>query len=1046
MDKLKFLYFLLVFYTNFIYPQNSGLLFKSLKIDEGLSQSSVVCLQQDKTGYIWFGTADGLNKFDGYNLTVYKNSPDSPNSLTDNAITSLLNDKYDNLWIGVLNGEINLYNKKLNNFYHYDLKKFVSKEILNYPIEIVDFPIANFARTNNTAIRSIILDDNNTLWIATWGIGIFKAKIANNQITNIERINTEQDKKLVKITSMVIQNNNIWIGTIGNGLYKYNVKNNEITNYNTKNSAIYSNDVLTLYLNKDNKLLISTYLNSLQYINLTQSNQKITNLNIPNKVTNKPFTSIMKIVEDELGYTWFGTFGNGLFRINNWDFSTIQNFYHIKGDKSSLPSDEIIALLVDKTNILWIGHHLSKGATKVLSLNNKFGLISKESFGPISLNDDTVWSIFEDDNGIIYVGTFKGGINIIDNKNKTIKFINKENSKLSDNNIRAINQDKFGNLWIGTFSGGLNIIEKKTGKIIVYKNIKNDPSSIASNQILKIIFDSDSVCYLTCYGGGIVKCRVDNKNSIHSLKFENLLKNIDDKFPQDKRVYAFSKISNTEFLIGSFGGGLTYVNTYSKKVISYKSDPHDLNSLSENRILTIYKSDLNDIWIGTFGGGLNKFDLLTGKFSRYIKSTGVDVAVVYGILEDEINNLWLSTDNGILRFNPSTNRISNYDINDGLQAMEFSGNAYFKNKNGTMYFGGVSGLNYFEPRLIKENKFIPNIDIVDVKVLGNSVVYQNNEIVLDYDKNYITIEFSSLDFTNPAKNRYKFILENFTKNWIYTDAKNRIATFTNLSPGEYIFKVKGTNSDGYWNNQGAFLKITILAPFWKQWWFITGNILLAILLLFIGFYLRFQSILSVERLKSKLAADLHDNIGSSLTEISILSELVSARLGNNDTELHNLLDKISETARNVIDSMSDIVWVVNPSKDSLHDLIIRLRDSYGDIYSFKGISFITQNVDKIKHIKLKMEYKQNLYLIFKEALNNSLKHSKCTKISLDVNYKNGYLYMSISDNGIGFNLNENFNGNGLNNLQKRALSINGKITVNSEPNRGTEIKFVGKVK
>lgn len=1042
--KLTIIFFLLI--RTLVFSQGTGLLFKSLKIDEGLSQSSVICLQQDKTGYIWFGTADGLNKYDGYNLSIYKNDPNLLNSLTDNTITSLLKTENGTLCAGVITGELNIFDSEKNYFNHYDLKKYVPQKILDSPIEIVDYPITNFSRTVTTSILTMAEGKNNCIWIGTWGLGIFKAIFdGNNKISKIERINTSLDSKLRKISKILVQDDNIWIATLGNGVFCYNSKSNSILNLNTKNSGLYSNDILTLYINSDSRLFISTYLNTLQYLDLKKFPALINNINLTTDKLDKPFISIMSIVEDKSGNTWFGSFGYGLFRINNWDFNTIQNYHHIKGDKTSLPSDEVIALMVDRTNILWIGHHLSKGATQVISLNNKFDLISRESYGPIALNDDPVWSIYEDKNNVLYVGTFRGGLNIIDKTGNTIKFITKDNSDLSDNNIRAINMDKFGNLWIGTFSGGLNIIEKKTNKIIVYKHNKADHHSIPSNQVLKITFDSDTTCYLACYGGGIIKCNINSAKSIYSLKFENIITPLNNNII-DNRFYTFLKISDTEFLIGTFGGGLTYYNNYTKKVITYKYNPKDKTSLSENRVLTIYKSSLNDIWVGTFGGGLNKFDLITGKFTRFIKSTGVDIAVVYGILEDEINNLWLSTDNGIIRFNPSTYRVASYDITDGLQALEFSGNAYFKNKEGKMYFGGVSGLNFFDPHNIKENKFIPNIEIVNVKILGNPVVYSNNEITLDYDQNYISIEFSSLDFTNPAKNKYKFILEKFTKQWIYTDAKNRVATFTNLSPGEYIFRVNGTNSDGYWNNQGAYLKIRILAPFWETWWFIGAAILLTVLLLYIGFYIRFQSILSVERLKAKLSADLHDSIGSSLTEISILSELVAARSGHSDPEIINLLNKISETARGLIDSMSDIVWVVNPSKDSLHDLIVRLRDSYGDIYSYKGISFVTQNVDKIKHIKLSMEYKQNLYLIFKEALNNSLKHSKCTKIFLDVNYKNGYLYFSISDNGVGFTSEDNNLGNGLINLKKRAETINGKITITSKIDQGTEVKFIGKIK
>lgn len=498
-------------------------------------------------------------------------------------------------------------------------------------------------------------------------------------------------------------------------------------------------------------------------------------------------------------------------------------------------------------------------------------------------------------------------------------------------------------------------------------------------------------------------------------------------------------------LLGTYGGGFNIFDPLTEKFISYQNKPNDIHSISDNRVLSIVQNSIGDIWIGTFGGNLNKFDSRKGQFLRFDQNNGLNGNVIYGILEDDLGNFWLSTDNGIIKFNYSTEKTTYFDVNDGLQSLEFSGGAYLKTKTGKMYFGGVIGLNYFYPDSIKENLIVPLITISSIKIFDEEIHGYKTNLDLDYDQNYLTFEFSSLDYTNPDKNQYLYKLENFNESWIHTNSKNRIATYTNLPPGEYTFKVLGSNNDGLWNTKATIITIVIHSPFWERWWFISLASLTLILIVFSIVYTRFQGILAVERLKAKLAADLHDNVGAGLTEISILSELVSAKLPSITSDIKANLNNISETARHLVDTMSDIVWVVNPKKDALPDLVVRLRDSYGDIYSYKGISFKTQNIDKLANIKLTMEYKQHLFLILKEALNNSLKHSNCSKIILDVSIKNNILTITLSDNGKGIDNFSFSHGNGIKNMKYRAELINGKLDWNSNELNGTSITFTCKI-
>jgi signal transduction histidine kinase len=457
--------------------------------------------------------------------------------------------------------------------------------------------------------------------------------------------------------------------------------------------------------------------------------------------------------------------------------------------------------------------------------------------------------------------------------------------------------------------------------------------------------------------------------------------------------------------------------------------------------MTIYKDRAGRLWLGTYGGGLNMFDREKRIFFKYSEKSGLYSDVVYGIIEDDNSNLWLSTDNGIFKFDYHNETFIQYDVQDGLQSMEFSGGAYTKSRSGYFYFGGVKGVNYFHPDSMEHNLFIPPLVLSSFKVFDEDYPININRIELEFDQNFFSFEFSALDFSNPVKNNYAYILEGLDKDWQFVDASRRIATYTNVPPGDYIFRVIGSNNDNIWNTDGLSVSLVIYPPFWSTWWFISIVVLISAFLIYYIGTIRYKNLLAIERLKSRLAADLHDNIGSGLTEISILSEL-STRLESADQKNQHL-DNISDKARELVDNMSDIVWMVNPQKDSFHELILRLKQNYDELLMNMGINFKAKNIESFKDYKLPMELKQNLFLILKEGLNNAIKHSKCRNIVLESSVLNNHIEIKLFDDGIGLPDSYESMGNGVKNIIRRSKEIGGKISFYENPKGGTVLHFAG---
>ncbi len=1052
--KFLILFFclLLAFYAK---AQEMDMNFEHILSDKGLSQNTIHCILQDSKGFLWFATEDGLDRYDGYKFTVYKNNPQDKNSIADNFIWTMYEDRSGNLWIGTNSGGLSKFNRETEKFTNYK------------------FDPANPNSLSNNNVRAIFEDSHGILWIGTEGGGLNEFDRKDDKFIHFTNSPNDPHSLSNNVVLSIFEDNNgtLWIGGDG-GLDKFNRDKGNFTNYkyNPKNpNSLSNNVVLSMYQDKEGNFWIGT----LSGLNLFDKQKKsferfFCNTDIFSNLDNN---RINQILEDNYRTLWVAT-GGGLYQFNRKSkkfVSLSKTTLH----PTSISNKNILAIYQDNSNIIWIGTG-EGGIIKFDRERMKFQHFMNDPSNPNSLSYNTVRALYQDKSGILWIGTLGGGLNRYDPKtNKFTHYIfeAKNPNSLSNNSVISIYRDREGTLWVGTWGGGLDkvIEEGKSGllKFKCYRHDLSNPFSISDDIVQSILEDNKGRFWI---GTGVGLDLFDRKSG----KFYTFTNNpLDSESISENQIQScILEDKNRNLWIGTWNG-LNKLNLNKVPIsppfgklsfVHYVHIADDPNSLSDNRVISVNQDKYGDLWLGTYGGGLNELTVDQQKntenrkaeFIHYSIKDGLTSNIIYSILEDKEGDLWLSTDNGLSRFNPKARVFRNYYQSDGLQGNQFFWGASFKGINDELFFGGTNGVNAFYPASLRDNLHVPPIVITDFQIFNKPVqiavkgsplhqsIETTKEIELSYSQNVFSFEFAALDYTSPGKNQYAYMMEGFDKDWIKS-GNRRFVTYTNLDPGEYVFKVIGSNNDGIWNRTGASIRIIILPPFWRTWWFI----LISILLIggFIAFIIiyRVKNLLAIERFRTKLAADLHDNIGSSLTEISILSEVISKKLDSVGDEVQKHLKMISDNSRNLIDSMSDIVWLVNPNRDSLYDLILRLRDTYTELSSYTSISFRSENLKSLEKVSLSMEHRQHLYLIFKEGINNCITHSCCTEISLDAFVRGKHLEMVLKDNGKGFNTSDKSGGNGLENIKRRAEAIGGTINISSKEGEGTVMQFVGNI-
>jgi two-component sensor histidine kinase/ligand-binding sensor domain-containing protein len=794
------------------YAEDSNPQFGQITVDDGLSQSGVLAILQDSQGFMWFGTQDGLNKYDGYNFTVYKYNELDASSLSDNFIESIYEDKSGAIWVGTESRGLNKFDRKTEQFTHY-----------------IHDPENPNSLGNNTVL-SIYEDKFGTLWVGTAGGGLNKFNRETEQFTRYKR-NPDDSNSLSSNTVLSIYEDKfgtLWVGTDGGGLNKFNRETEQFTRY-THNpddpNSLNHDTVLSIYEDQSGRLWIGTNDGGLNKFN-RETGQFTHYIHDPANLNSLSDNTVSSIVEDRFGNLWLATsswygnsYGTGLNKFSP-ETGQFTHYTHDPANAHSLSDNIVASSLRDNSEILWIGTGFG-GINKLDQKDRKFTHYNHEPANPHSLIDNHISSIYEDRQGSLWIGTFNTGLDKFDRETGQFTHYTHEPdnpNSLSTDNIWSVYEDKYGVLWIGNGGGGLNKFERETEKFTLYKHDPDNPNSLSDNTIWSIYEDKLGTLWIGTFHGGL------NKFERETGKFTHYTHNPDNpKSLSDNSVFSIYEDESGTLWIGTVNGGLNKFNRQTGEFTQYKHEPDNPNSLNYDRVLSMLEYPAGTLWIGTHVGGLDKFDVASETFTHYTEKDGLPNNSVVGILGDDEGNLWLSTGKGLSKFNPETETFRNYDVSDGLQGNEFDGvKAHFRSKTGEMFFGGLNGFTAFYPEQVKDNPHIPPIVITNFNKFNENVkldtaISETKEIKLSYKDRFFGFEFAALDYTNPQKNQYAYKLEGFDKDWIYSGTR-RYASYTNLDGGRYIFRVKGSNNDGVWNEEGTSIKIIITPPPWKTWW------------------------------------------------------------------------------------------------------------------------------------------------------------------------------------------------------------------------------------
>jgi ligand-binding sensor domain-containing protein/signal transduction histidine kinase len=1053
--------------------------FTHLSNMDGLSQSTVQAIVKDKYGFMWFGTQDGLNRYDGYEFKIYRHKPKDTTSLERSHIMSLYEDRQGNLWVGNFNGALSLYNRKNDAFTHYKLTN------------------GNTNGLSDKTATTIYEDKQANLWIGTY----YKLNLLDRKTGLITHFgNDPADPASISDNGINCifedRRNTLWIGT-SNGL-------NILDRKTKKFKRIYASEA-------------------------------------PNSLSNN---HIKAIHEDDKGNLWIGT-ENGLNRYHP-ETGTFTRFLNNPADPTSLGNNDITHIEDAGVGRLWIG------TSEVLHLfypaQHRFYRFTSDPNNPstLSKNGNTT-ALLRDNTGIVWVGTYGGGINKYD---EHLSYFETQRNRPSDweslsfNVVAAFAENSDGNVWVATDGGALNLWKKDANKFIRYNPDPANENSIGNWGVLSLCqAKKRNYLWIGFYGKGL------DRYDATTGTFRHYTKGNGPGQLNNDQVYALAEDRQGNIWIGTNGNGVNILNPATNKIIKYVNDPANPASLTGDYVRCLYEDkkgrmwigtsvgisvydparqscitynhtniemetdDIHcitedkkgNIWIGTLGGGLTVLDSRSGQSSMFTTANGLPDNTINSIVEDDQGFLWISTNNGLSRYDPANGSFKNSSLEDGIQSFEFSQNAGFKTSDGTILMGGVNGFNVIRPKKLIVNKNIPPVCITGFKLFNKKVrvgapgsplqhdILETDTIRLTYNQSIFSFEFAALSYTAPGKNRYAYMLEGFDKEWIYAGT-NRSATYTNLNPGTYRFKVKAANNDGIWNATGASIVLLIQPPFWQTWWFRLTVIVVFATVVILTFRGRTREISNRNEWLEKQVLERTQ----SLANATLAAQETAKELERKNKELEQFAYVASHDMQEPLRTMSSFVELLQQQyKDTLDDnaekymsFIVhacdRMRVLINDLLDYsrigkkKSCSLVDCNVlvqevladlnaaiseagatVKVGPLPVVYGYATELKQLFQNLIVNAIKFRKKDTdplVELTAVQQNDAFQFAVADNGIGIDpkFHERIfvifqrlhtraeytgSGIGLSNCKKITELHKGDIWVDSEIGAGTTFYF-----
>ncbi|TGV01849.1 hybrid sensor histidine kinase/response regulator transcription factor [Flavivirga rizhaonensis] len=1004
--------------------------FDKLNTRNGLSQSDVRAIYQDSIGYIWIGTYDGLNRYDGYSIKTFRRILSNPNSLRSNLISCITEDSYGNIWIGTDDQGLSMYERSTGNFFHY-------RNTLNTP---------NFLSDN--VITALAIDSNGFIWAGTPN-GLNKLSVnyktgkAENQIfkKNEDRYGALNSERISCL--FIDEHGNIWIGTSA-GLSRYidSSSNNkgQFQNYQTNPRS-----QVTSIQETSNSLIIGGHnLYDLKKEDINKANAQFNYLG--------PIHAYKILAYDDQTIWCATSEGVVIASYDNHKTEKIKHFTNRWGDTGSLSNDNVLSLTKDSSGIVWIG--TNGGGVNIYKPNKKNFKHFRRNENKGSLCRNKIRSIFEDSEGNLWIGTDGGeSLNYLssedaNNYESGFKRIKAPTSDGIQSQVFTINELNSGNestilLGIGYPS---NFIYGKKNQILKGNFISGKNTMQPTEQVYTSLVENNNIVWLGTYHSGLYRYEVDENGRV--LKETNFKHELDNPESISSNIIrSLKQDQNGNIWIGT-ANGLNKLSSEEKikpspNFIKYFHDENDEYSISHNYILPIFVSSKGQIWVGTLGGGLNKVITSSGStkdhFLSYNTLDGLPNNVIKAILEDDNNNLWCSTNKGLTRFSPEKLEFQNFGLEDGLQDMEFTELAALKRASGEMLFGGINGFNAFYPKEILSDSFDVNLVFENLQILNETVkigdtlngrvilplnINEIDELKLKHKERSFSIGFSTLHYAAPLQNKYAYKLEGFDSDWIYTSALNRIAKYTNLSPGKYKFKVKASNSNGHWSSNELLLGIYVEPPWWSSKW-----ALLIYTIVFLGGLWLFRKFTIIKTTKkneyvleamekqkleelSQLKLTFFTNISHEFrTPLTLIIGFIerlqtfSATLPELDRQKY--YDKIFKNSKILLKLINQLIGFRKLEHGKL-----KLKVSYNDLTNF--IILLSENFNEVanrKKIIFNVHHEQEIITWFDaeiiervlfNLLSNAFKFTPISgKISVNLRSDNEYAYIEVEDSGKG---------------------------------------------
>jgi ligand-binding sensor domain-containing protein/signal transduction histidine kinase len=1012
-------------------------------LTEGLSQSTVNCIVQDAQGFMWFGTQDGLNRFDGYDFKVYTTEPNNSHSLSDRWITALAEDKNGNLWIGTRLGGLNLFTSGTGNFSHY-------RHTPENPVSL---------SSNN--VTSLLQDKDGTLWVGTTE-SLDKLNFRMGTFTHYYNQPDKPNTPGANQINAIFQDTRgtIWVATNGGGLAKFDPSTGKFVHYtheNKKSTSISNDYIYAIAEEPRNKLWVVTAIG----LNLFDpSNEIFTHfVYSPDRPNGISSNNVLTVFVDHAGSVWIGT-KNGLDRLDR----TTGKFKHYGHDPAivgTMSSNDILSIYEDRSEGLWIGT-FGGGINQYNRQQENFIYYHHDPNSIYSLSNDLVFGFFVEDSGIAWIGTYGGGLDRLNPMNEQFTHFRNDPADpttLINNYVWSVYRDKSGRLWVGT-EGGLDLYNDKTGQFTHYVHSIDNPESIASNTVHKIFEDRTGNLWI---GTSLGLDRFDP--TTETFSHYSALNDTGGVTRDD--VISIMEDRQGFIWVGTFNKGLYRLDRSYYAFAFYQYDPQKKGGLSNNSVLCIFQDRDANIWIGTSGGGLNKYDPVSDTFTAYIEKDGLPSGVVYSILQDDQGFLWLSTNNGVSRFDPQTKTFKNFTTSSGLQSDEFSMGAYARGNDGAIYLGGVNGFNVFYPDRVLDNTYVPPVVLTALTQDSKPIQTQNTveftrQITLQYPKNSFEFEFTALNYSEPGKNQFAYMLEKFDSGWNLIGNK-RFGRYTNLPGGKYTLRLKVANNDGVWNDTGQSITVTVIPPFWQTWWFRVLVVIGVVAAAFGIYQIRTNSIkrrnLELERLvkvrtqemerlfektkelavieeRNRLARVLHDSAKQKAFAAMAQIGTANGTIQHDQAATRKHLIEAENLVYEVIQELTFLIQEMYPLALKEKGLETTLREY---VFEWENRNDICVNV-QIKYAqRLPLNVEQALYRIVQESLANIARHSCAANAEVTLRYDGNDVAVTVVDNGCGFDTSSKFGGLGLRLIRERAESIGGKVTIDSSFGKGTKI-------